>query len=139
MKKLLAILLVILALVPIMATTAFASTGVDIRTVDIASTIMTVISIVLAVVSILTIIVGIVVEVLKGLFSKLPTNILAFAVSLIITLVAFGAWMAYSRTPIEWYYVAGAILLGFGVAFSAMFGFDKFQQLITSWKNRKGT
>lgn len=96
------------------------------------------ISIILPLVLILMVITNIIVEVLKKLtWEKLPTNILAFAVAMAVTLVAFLAVCQIMSIAVVWYMVAGAIVLGIFVAYAAMFGFDKLRQTIDQIRNIK--
>lgn len=89
------------------------------------------ISLILPMVLVLMVITNIIVEVLKKLtWEKLPTNILAFAVSMIVTLLAFLAVCQIMGIAVVWYMVVGAIILGIFVAYAAMFGFDKLKQTI---------
>lgn len=76
----------------------------------------------------------IIVEVVKGLFKRVPTNIVAVAVSLIVTILATVILCAVMDIPILWYYIVGAILLGIFVAYASMFGFDKFK---ATWERLK--
>ena len=69
----------------------------------------------------------IIVEVVKGLFKRVPTNIVACVVALIVTVLAVVILCAVLAIPIVWYYIVGAVLLGIFVAYAAMFGFDKFK------------
>ena len=78
--------------------------------------------------------VNIIVEVVKKLFPKVPTTLLATVLSLVTTMVAFFAWAAIVKLAILWYYVVAAFLLGLFVAYAAMFGFDKFKQALTRLK-----
>ena len=78
--------------------------------------------------------VNIIVEVVKKIFPKVPTTLLATVLSLVITMVAFFAWAAIVNLTILWYYVVAALLLGLFVAYAAMFGFDKFKQALTRLK-----
>ncbi len=89
------------------------------------------ISIILAAVLVLMVITNIIVEVLKKLtWEKLPTNLLAFAVAMAVTLLVFLAVCQIMGIAVVWYMVVGAIILGVFVAYAAMFGFDKFRQTI---------
>ena len=72
--------------------------------------------------------VNIIVEVVKGIFPKMPTTLLATILSVAITVVAFFAWASYNQLTVLWYYVVAAVILGLFVAYAAMFGFDKFKQ-----------
>jgi len=98
---------------------------------NIIQSIPIVISIILPVVLVFTVVTGIIVEVFKTLtWDKLPTNILAFLVAMVVTLLAFFALCSIMGIHIAWYMVVGAVILGIFVAYAAMFGFDKFRQTI---------
>lgn len=87
----------------------------------------------LLVIGILVAITNIIVEVVKKVtWDKIPTNLLAVIVSMVLTLVVFFAWASYSGTVVVWYMVAAAIVVGMMVAYAAMFGFDKLQEALTS-------
>ena len=86
---------------------------------------------VLPVVLVLMVVTNIIVEVLKKLtWGKLPTNILAFAVAMIVTLLAFFAVCQIMGVAVTWYMAVAAIVLGVFVAYAAMFGFDKLRQTL---------
>ncbi len=90
-----------------------------------------VVAIILPMVLVLMVVTNIIVEVLKKLtWEKMPTNVLAFTVAMVVTLLAFFAVCQIMGVPITWYMVVGAIVLGIFVAYAAMFGFDKFKQTI---------
>ena len=91
-------------------------------------------SVLLAVMAVLVFATTIIVEVVKNLFPKTPTNIVAFVVSLIVTILAVIILCAVLQIPIVWYYIVGAVLLGIFVAYAAMFGFDKFK---ATWERLK--
>ena len=79
----------------------------------------------------LTVVTNIITEVLKKLtWDKLPTNIVAFLVAMVVTLLAFFAVCQIAGIAIVWYMVVGAIVLGIFVAYAAMFGFDKLKQTL---------
>ena len=89
------------------------------------------IAMILPLVLVLMVITHIIVEVLKKLAEgKVPTNILAFAVAMTVTLLAFLAVCQIVGIAVTWYMVVGAIILGIFVAYAAMFGFDKFRQTL---------
>lgn len=82
----------------------------------------------------LVIVVNIVVEVIKKFTAAyIPTNFVAVALSLALTLAAFFAWASIEEIIIEWYYVVGAVVVGFMVAYAAMFGFDKLKQALSGF------
>lgn len=89
-------------------------------------------STILTIVGILVVLTNIVVQVLKKVtWSKLPTNILAITVSMVLTLVTFFAYCQIKAIAVVWYMVAAAVVLGFLVSYAAMFGFDKLKEALT--------
>lgn len=93
------------------------------------------ISTLIAIVGALTVVTNIIVQVLKKVtWDKLPTNLLAIVVAMVLTLVAFFGYMAYMGFTVMWYYVAAAVVVGFAVAYAAMFGFDKLKEAIAEMK-----
>lgn len=94
------------------------------------------ISALLVIIGALVALVNIIVQVLKQItWDKIPTNIVALLVSIILTLIAFFAWAAYVNLYIYWYYVAAAIVVGFMVAYAAMFGYDKLKETLLRIQN----
>lgn len=87
---------------------------------------------------ILTVATNIIVQVLKKLtWGKIPTNVLAFIVAMVVTLLAFLAVCEIMGWAVTWYMVAGAVALGVFVCYAAMFGFDKLREAleqITNWR-----
>lgn len=80
----------------------------------------------------LTILTNIIVQVIKGItYDKIPTNLLAFIVSFIVTGCAFYVWISIEHVQIAGWMVVGVIGLAFAVALSAMFGFDKLKELVS--------
>lgn len=84
-------------------------------------------SILLAVMAALVFATNIIVEVIKGLFPKIPTNIVAVVIALVVTIVAMFILCSVMDITIMWYYAVGAVVLGIFVGYAAMFGFDKFK------------
>jgi hypothetical protein len=81
---------------------------------------------------------NIIVEVVKKLtWDKLPTNILATIVAMVLTMVAFFAYTSYAGLTIVWYWVVAAFIVGIFVAYAAMFGFDKLQEAFKAFKKLK--
>lgn len=81
-------------------------------------------------------VVSVITQVLKGVkpLDRLPTDILVFILSIVLTLVAFFAYASYAGLVILWYYVVGAIIAGFIVAFVAMYGWTKLKELWDRFK-----
>lgn len=88
---------------------------------------------ILAVIGALAFMVSVITQVFKGVgvLSKIPTDILVFVLSIGITVVAFVAYMQYIQMTILWYMILAAIMVGFIVAFIAMYGWEKLSEL---WK-----
>ena len=90
----------------------------------------------LAIMAVLVFATNIIVEVVKGLLPKVPTNIVAVVVALIVTVLALIIACAVMAITIMWYYAVGAVVLGIFVAYAAMFGFDNFK---AAWEKIKPT
>lgn len=85
----------------------------------------------LTAVGVLVVLVNIIVQVLKPFTQQyIATNFVAVIVSMMLTLVAFFALCAWKSIAITWYMAAGAVIVGFLVAYAAMFGFDKLKQAL---------
>lgn len=84
-------------------------------------------SILLSVIAMLVFVTNIIVEVLKGLFPKIPTNIIAVIIALVVTVLSLYILCAVLEITVMWYYAVGAVVLGLFVGYAAMFGFDKFK------------
>ena len=80
---------------------------------------------------------NIVVEVIKGLFPKVPTNFVVFAVAMVLTVLALVIVAAIMNITVMWYYAVGAVVLGFFVANAAMNGFDKLKEALNKLKEYK--
>lgn len=93
-------------------------------------------SIVLAAMALLVFATTIIVEVVKGLFPKVPTNFVAVIVSLVVTVLAVLILCAVMKITVMWYYAVGAVVLGLFVGYAAMFGFDKFKEAWDKLKAR---
>lgn len=86
-------------------------------------------SIVLGVMFLLVFTVNIIVEVVKRLVPKTPTDLVVFIVSILVTVLALYIVATIMEITVMWYYAVGAVVLGVFVAYAAMFGFDKFKEL----------
>lgn len=91
-------------------------------------------AVMLAIMAVLVFATNIIVEVVKGLLPKVPTNIVAVVVAQIVTILALIIACAVMEITVMWYYAVGAVVLGIFVAYAAMFGFDKFK---AAWDNAK--
>ena len=90
-------------------------------------------TLIIGIIGVLAFAVSIITQVFKGVsgLKKIPTDILVFVLSIGITVVAFIAYMQYIQQAILWYMIIAAIMAGFLVAFVAMYGWEKVEEL---WK-----
>lgn len=85
----------------------------------------------ITVIGLLVTVVNIIVEVLKKFTEKyIPTNVLAVIISMVLTLTVFFAWCSINAVVVQWYLVVAAVVVGFFVAYAAMFGFDKLKEVL---------
>lgn len=94
---------------------------------ELVRTLITIASVIMALIAGLVFVTNIIVEVIKGLFPRVPTNIVAVLVALAVTLLAMFILCAVREITVMWYYAVGAVVLGIFVGYAAMFGFDKFK------------
>ena len=75
--------------------------------------------------------VSVITQVFKGVgfLKKIPTDGLVFVLSIVLTVCAFVAYMQYMNQIIVWYMYIAAVMIGFLVAFVAMYGWDKLSTL----------
>lgn len=86
---------------------------------------------IIAVIGVLVALTNIIVEVAKkATWDKLPTNILALLVAIALTLASGFAYCQIKAVPITWYIVVAFVVVGFMVAYAAMFGFDKLKEIM---------
>ena len=81
----------------------------------------------------LAFVVSVITEVIKGIgvMKKVPTDIVVIVLSMVLTMVAFFAYAQYAALVVAWYWVVAALICGFFVAFIAMYGWDKINELWT--------
>lgn len=98
---------------------------------NIINTIISYGSIILGIMFVLTTTVQLFVEVTKRLIPKVPTDLVVFVISIVLTVLALYIYAAVMEITVMWYYAVGAVVLGIFVAYAAMFGWDKFTGLWT--------
>ena len=95
-------------------------------------------SVILSIVGVLVVLTNIITQVLKKLtWDKMPTNILVVIISMALTVIAFFAYCQINAITVVWYMIAAMIVLGFLVAYAAMFGFDKLKEVLTQLEARR--
>lgn len=89
------------------------------------------IAILLSTIGALVFVVNIVTEVLKKFTAEIiPTNFVVVLLSIVLTMLTFIAWCDTYGIVVLWYYILAALVVGFFVAYAAMFGFDKLKESI---------
>lgn len=92
--------------------------------------------IIITIIGVLVALTNIVVEVVKkSTWDKLPTNVLTLIVAVALTLAAGFAYFQIKAIPITWYIVVAFVIVGFMVAYAAMFGFDKLKEIM-NWGDK---
>lgn len=69
-------------------------------------------------------------ELAKSMFSKIPVQITATVIALILTVTAVMAYISITGIPAEWYMIVGAVIAGFFVSYTAQFGYDKAKEIM---------
>lgn len=94
------------------------------------------ISVLITVLGVLVALTNIIVEVLKKVtYDKLPTNVVAVLVAIVLTILAGLALFQIKGVVVTWYLILALVVLGFMVAYAAMFGFDKLKEIM-NWKEK---
>lgn len=85
----------------------------------------------LMIVGALVAVTNIITEVLKKLtWDKIPTNILVVIIAEALTLASAMAFAQIKGLTVPWYHTTAAVVVGFFVAYAAMFGFDKLKEVL---------
>lgn len=94
------------------------------------------ITMILGVVGFLAFIINVITQLTKeiGFLSRIPTSLQVIVTSLIICLLAYFGYSAYSDLTIQWYYVVGTIVGSFIVSYISMYGFEKLKELYERFK-----
>lgn len=88
-------------------------------------------SVIITVIGFLVALTNVITEVMKKVtWDKIPTNLLAIIVAMVLTLLFGFAYLQVKGFAVTWYIVVAFIVLGFLVAYSAMFGFDKLKEIM---------
>ncbi len=97
---------------------------------------MTDLTVIIPILGVLVALTNVIVQVVKkATWDKLPTNIVALAVAETLTVAAGIAYCQIRAVAMTWYIVAALIVVGFMVAYAAMFGYDKLLEIM-DWSGR---
>lgn len=85
----------------------------------------------ITIIGVLVALTNVITEVVKKLtWDKMPTNVLAVVVGELLTLTSGLAYFQVKGIEVVWYYVVALVVIGFMVAYAAMFGFDKLKEIM---------
>ena len=88
----------------------------------------------------LMLITNMITQVLKKLtWDKITTNLLVFIISFISSFAVALLYCHFKAIAVTWVVIVVTVALSFAVCYSAMFGFDKFTEMIESWKKIKAS
>jgi len=84
----------------------------------------------------LVLVVNVIVQVVKniGPLEGIPTNIVVLALSQVFSFIAYPLFFDLKGFGMMWYMWVATAVLGFMVAFVAMYGWDKFNELLNRSK-----
>ena len=91
---------------------------------------------VLGLIGALAFLVSVITEVTKGIgfLTRIPTDLQVIVLSMMLCLVTYFMYTAYSNLVVYWYYVAASVVASFIVAFVAMYGWDNLTELYSRFK-----
>lgn len=93
-------------------------------------------AILLTVIGALATFVMIVTEITKtwGILDRIPTSAQVLAVSMLVSVLGVIIYVQLQKAAMVWYYIVGAIVLGWIVAYVSMYGWEKLSEL---WRRFK--
>ena len=93
-------------------------------------------AIILTVIGILATFVTIVTEFTKtwGFLDRIPTSAQVLVISILVSVLGVVIYVQMQKAEMVWYYIVGAIILGFVVGYVAMYGWEKFTEILNRFK-----
>jgi hypothetical protein len=97
-------------------------------------------AIIMAIIGLAAFLVSVITEVTKGIgfLKRIPTDVQVIVLSVMVCLVAYFAYVSYFIIEIQWYFIAGCLVVAFIVAFVAMYGWEKLSSLYKRFAKDKG-
>ena len=94
------------------------------------------VALLLTVIGVLAFTVSVITEVTKSVsfLNKIPTDIQVLVTSILLSVLSVLIYVDLSKTKLIWYYVIGAVVLGFFVAFVSMYGWEKLTTMYNRFK-----
>lgn len=97
------------------------------------------ITMILTVIGILAFVVSVITQVTKGwgFLNRIPTAIQVYVTSLVISVLGIVIYLQVKGFKIVWYYIVGAIVLSFFIAFVSTYGWAQLKELWNRSKFKK--
>lgn len=94
------------------------------------------VALLLTVIGVLAFTVSVITEVTKSVsfLNKIPTDIQVLVTSILLSVLSVLVYVDLSKTKLIWYYIVGAVVLGFFVSFIAMYGWEKLTTMYNRFK-----
>ena len=88
-------------------------------------------AVILTIIGILATFVTIVTEFTKtwGFLDRIPTSLQVLAVSMLVSVLSVVIYVQMQKAEMVWYYIVGAIVLGWIVAYVSMYGWEKLTEM----------
>lgn len=88
-------------------------------------------AIILTVIGAMATFVTIVTELTKtwGFLDRIPTSLQVLAVSMLVSVLSVVIYVQMQKAEMVWYYIVGAIVLGWIVAYVSMYGWEKLTEM----------
>ena len=64
-----------------------------------------------------------------GFLDRIPTSLQVLAVSMLVSVLSVVIYIQIQEAEIIWYYIVGAIVLGWIVAYVSMYGWEKLTEM----------
>ena len=64
-----------------------------------------------------------------GFLNRIPTSLQVLAVSMLVSVLSVVIYVQMQKTEMIWYYIVGAIVLGWIVAYVSMYGWEKLTEM----------
>lgn len=64
-----------------------------------------------------------------GFLDRIPTSLQVLAVSMLVSILSVVIYVQMQKAEMVWYYIVGAIVLGWIVAYVSMYGWEKLTEM----------
>ena len=64
-----------------------------------------------------------------GFLNRIPTSLQVLVVSMLVSILSVVIYVQMQKATMVWYYIVGAIVLGWIVAYVSMYGWEKLTEM----------